>query len=184
MAVAGYGTALLYVLFRAPDLALTLILVETVSLVLLLLMFRRLPPLAEEARPRRQRIAHALLAGMMGVCAAALAYRAGAHQAADPAGAAHIELSLPEAKGRNVVNVILVDFRGVDTLGEIAVLAMAALSMVALLRDEGPAASPHDQAPASPHDQAPASPHDQAPASPHDQAPAASPGDSPRGGAS
>ncbi|MGK4002129.1 hydrogen gas-evolving membrane-bound hydrogenase subunit E [Sorangium sp. So ce1036] len=133
MAIAGYGTALLYVLFRAPDLALTQILVETASLLLLLLAFRRLPPLGEDRRPRARRLAHAAVALASAAGASALAWAAGVHAARDPAGAAQVALSLPEAGGRNVVNVILVDFRGADTLGEIAVLALAALGAAALL---------------------------------------------------
>ncbi|WP_437732067.1 hydrogen gas-evolving membrane-bound hydrogenase subunit E [Sorangium sp. So ce1335] len=132
MAIAGYGTALFYVLFRAPDLALTQILVETVSLLLLLLAFRQLPAPGGAGRPRGRRLAHGAVAIASAAGASALAWAAGVHPAPDPAGAAQIALAVPEAGGRNVVNVILVDFRGADTLGEIAVLAIAALGAAAL----------------------------------------------------
>lgn len=132
MAVAGYGLAVFYVLFRAPDLVLTQILVETISLVLLLLVFQRLPRLGPDERSRGRRAAHGLFAAALGLGMAFLAWAAGVHPAAHPAGAEQIALSLPEAKGRNVVNVILVDFRGADTLGEITVLAIAALGVVTL----------------------------------------------------
>ncbi|AUX42064.1 uncharacterized protein SOCE26_034910 [Sorangium cellulosum] len=134
LAVAGYGVAVFYILFRAPDLVLTQILVETVSLVLLLLVFRRLPRLRPDARPRRVRLAHAAVAGTVAALAAVLAWSTGVHPPRAPAGASQLALSLPEAHGRNAVNVILVDFRGADTLGEIAVLAVAALGATALLR--------------------------------------------------
>ncbi|WP_437875597.1 hydrogen gas-evolving membrane-bound hydrogenase subunit E [Sorangium sp. So ce513] len=132
MAIAGYGTALLYVLFRAPDLALTQILVETVSLLLLLLAFRHLPAPRGDDRPPARRRAHAAVALASAAGASALAWAAGVYPAPDPAGAAQIALAVPEAGGRNVVNVILVDLRGADTLGEIAVLAIAALGAAAL----------------------------------------------------
>jgi multicomponent K+:H+ antiporter subunit A len=134
MAVVGYGMAVYYVLFRAPDLALTQLLVETVSLILLLLIFRRMPPMLRDSRPPSQRVAHAAVAVVVGLGTGALAWMAGAHAARDPAGAEQLALSQPVAKGDNVVNVILVDFRGMDTLGEVAVLAIAALGAVALFR--------------------------------------------------
>lgn len=134
LAIVGYGTAVFYVLYRAPDLALTQILVETISLILLLLIFRRLPWLQDDLRPRGQRVVHGLVALLVGVGMGTLAWLAGNHTAVSPAGTAHLALSLPEAKGRNVVNVILVDFRGMDTLGEVVVLAIAALGAVALFR--------------------------------------------------
>ena len=132
MAVAGYGLAVFYVLFRAPDLVLTQILVETVSLILLLLVFQRLPRLGPDERSRGRRAAHGFLAAALGLGMAILAWASGIHPAGHPAGAEQLALSLPEAKGRNVVNVILVDFRGADTLGEITVLAIAAIGVVAL----------------------------------------------------
>ncbi|WP_438015718.1 hydrogen gas-evolving membrane-bound hydrogenase subunit E [Sorangium sp. So ce315] len=137
MAIAGYGTALFYVLFRAPDLALTQILVETVSLLLLLLAFRHLPAPRGDGRPPARRLAHAAVALASAAGASALAWAAGVYPAPDPAGAAQIALSVPAAGGRNVVNVILVDFRGADTLGEIAVLAIAALGAAALFWHRG-----------------------------------------------
>ena len=134
LAVVGYGMAVFYVLFRAPDLALTQLLVETVSLVLLLLVFRRLPRLGADLRAVPQKLAHAAVAGTVGLATAGLTWLAGSTWPADPAGARQLELSLPVAKGRNVVNVILVDFRGMDTFGEIAVLTIAAFGAVALFR--------------------------------------------------
>jgi hypothetical protein len=93
---------------------------------------QRLPRLGPDERSRGRRAAHGLFAAALGLGMAFLAWAAGVHPAADPAGTEQIALSLPEAKGRNVVNVILVDFRGMDTLGELTVLAIAALGVVAL----------------------------------------------------
>ncbi|WP_437947683.1 hydrogen gas-evolving membrane-bound hydrogenase subunit E [Sorangium sp. So ce296] len=139
LAVAGYGVAVFYILFRAPDLVLTQILVETVSLILLLLVFRRLPRPGADVRPRRARVAHAAVAGAVAALAAALAWSTGVNPPRAPAGAEQLALSLPEAHGRNAVNVILVDFRGADTLGEITVLAVAALGVAALRPRREPA---------------------------------------------
>ncbi|WP_437492085.1 hydrogen gas-evolving membrane-bound hydrogenase subunit E [Sorangium sp. So ce1014] len=139
MAVAGYGVAVFYILFRAPDLVLTQILVETVSLILLLLVFRRLPRPGPDVRPRSTRVAHAAVAGTVAALAAALAWSSGVQAPRAPAGAEQLALSLPEAHGRNAVNVILVDFRGADTLGEITVLAVAALGVAALRPRRAPA---------------------------------------------
>jgi multicomponent K+:H+ antiporter subunit A len=133
MAVIGYGMAVFYVIYRAPDLALTQLLVETVSLILLLLIFRRMPELGVDPRPGVQKLQHGLVALTVGLAMGALAWSAGAYDAVNRAGTHQLAMSYPEAKGRNVVNVILVDFRGVDTFGEIAVLAIAALGAAALL---------------------------------------------------
>jgi NADH:ubiquinone oxidoreductase subunit 5 (subunit L)/multisubunit Na+/H+ antiporter MnhA subunit len=132
MALAGYATALAYLFFRAPDLALTQVLVETISLVLLLLVVRRLPRLGNDERPIRKRLVHAAIAAIGGLGFGALAWIAGSTSPHDGAGAAQIAAA-KLAGGRNVVNVILVDLRAADTLGEITVLAIAALGARAIL---------------------------------------------------
>jgi multicomponent K+:H+ antiporter subunit A len=134
LALVGYGMAIYYVLFRAPDLALTQLLVESISLILLLLIFRRLPSLTSDRRAGGRKVIHAVTAVVVGTSMGWLAWAAGSHSAMSPAGAEQLELAYPVAQGRNVVNVILVDFRGVDTFGEIAVLAIAALGALALFR--------------------------------------------------
>jgi multicomponent K+:H+ antiporter subunit A len=134
LALVGFGMAVYYVLFRAPDLALTQLLVETISLILLLLVFRMLPKLTVDRRPAGTRLAHATVAVTVGAFMGAFAWAAGSYPAANRAGAEQLLLSLPVAEGRNVVNVILVDFRGIDTFGEAAVLLIAALGAIALFR--------------------------------------------------
>jgi len=133
MAVVGYGMAVFYVIYRAPDLALTQLLVETVSLILLLLIFRRMPELGVDPRPLGQKLSHGAVAGIVGLAMGAVTWSAGMYDALNRAGMQQLAMSYPEANGRNVVNVILVDFRGVDTFGEIAVLAIASLGAAALL---------------------------------------------------
>lgn len=132
--VSGYGVALIYAVFRAPDLALTQLLVESISLILLLLAFRRLPSLRPDPRAPSRRLAHAAIAAAVGLAMGVLAWTAGIAEAPGTAGREQLKLSVPAAEGRNVVNVILVDFRAADTLGEIVVLATAALGVMALIR--------------------------------------------------
>jgi multisubunit Na+/H+ antiporter MnhB subunit len=132
LSIIGYSVAFYYVLFRAPDLMLTQILVETISLILLLLVFRRLPKLQAERRSRGERVLHALLGLAVGACMTIFAWSAATFEPPARTGQAHLAISEPIAHGRNVVNVILVDFRGADTLGEVIVLVIAALGVVAM----------------------------------------------------
>jgi multicomponent Na+:H+ antiporter subunit A len=132
--VTGYGMAGLFVLQGAPDLALTQIIVETLTVVVFVLVLRRLP--AEFSAPtdravNRWRILVATVAALM---VFGFALVAGGARTATPISHEMIERALPDAHGRNVVNVILVDFRGFDTMGEITVLATAAIGSVALAR--------------------------------------------------
>jgi len=136
LVVGGIGlmVSMAFVFLSAPDLALTQLLVEMVSLALLLLGLHYLPPRSPpERRPlRRHRDIIVSIAAGLGV--AVLAYATMVRGPADPASAEMLLRSLPEAYGRNVVNVILVDFRGFDTFGEITVFGVAALIVHALLR--------------------------------------------------
>lgn len=88
---------------------------------------RRRPSATEEARPAW--VAMAVAAFVFAFSLAATAARR-----EDPVSNAYLERAYPEAEGRNVVNVVLVDFRGLDTLGEIAVLAVAAVGAIMLVR--------------------------------------------------
>jgi len=134
LGTVGYGLAVLFLLWGAPDLALTQLLIETVMLVVFLLVLRRLPegyvPSPEWA-PRALRVA---LAVAVGVSMAAFALMAGTARTERPVADEHLARAYPEAGGHNVVNVILVDFRGIDTLGEITVLAVAAVGVANLVR--------------------------------------------------
>ena len=132
LGVVGLVVALAFVRFSAPDLALTQLSVEVVTIVLLLLALYFLPQRAapEPAAARLWRDGGiALLAGGG---AAALAW-AVLTRPYDTIAGYFLENSVPGGGGKNVVNVILVDFRGYDTLGEITVLALAALGILAML---------------------------------------------------
>lgn len=133
LGATGYGIATLFVIYGAPDLGMTQILVETLTLILLVSVFRFLPTVGrEDSVRRRRRDAIIAISGGIAVSVVALAAvgTAPAASISDFFGAN----SKLEAQGTNVVNTILVDFRAMDTLGEIAVLAAAAIGVVALLR--------------------------------------------------
>jgi len=130
--IVGLVVSLAFLQFSAPDLALTQISVEVVTTILLLLAINLLPHTTPDEMPRREKLAAGGLAVMVGAGIAALAY-AVMTRSADTISGYHIENSKPGGGGTNVVNVILVDFRGYDTFGEIIVLSIAALTIYALL---------------------------------------------------
>ena len=133
LGAVGYGVAVLFVLQGGPDLALTQFLVETLTLVLFVLVLRRLP---SSFTPRRLKLSQATrlaIAASVGVVVTAAVLVTGQARSAPPASQAYLDRALPEGGGSNVVNVVLVDFRGFDTLGEITVLAVAALGIGSLV---------------------------------------------------
>ncbi|WP_415035469.1 monovalent cation/H+ antiporter subunit A [Azonexus sp.] len=142
---AGLATCLTFVWFSAPDLALTQLAVEIVTVILILLGLRWLPrgnpyfagPAPLRIRLRRSR--DALIATAGGASIAALAYAILSRPAPRQLADFFTGNAVPLGDGQNVVNVILVDFRGFDTFGEITVLAIVALSIYALLRRFRPA---------------------------------------------
>jgi len=144
---AGLVVCLTFVWFSAPDLALTQLLVEIVTTVLLLLGLRWLPkripfvwtlPGALAALPRRLRDLAIAVASGAGL--AAIAYAVMTRPLPDNTISRYfMEHAYPQGGGTNVVNVIIVDFRGFDTLGEIAVLGVVAITVYALLRRFRPA---------------------------------------------
>jgi multicomponent Na+:H+ antiporter subunit A len=136
LGVAGYGVALLYTLFSAPDLAMTQFLIETLSVVLLLRVLYRLPRFADHSS-RWILLRDGFVATAAGAQITALVLLA-ANTAFDPATSRFfVENSWTKAHGRNIVNVIIVDFRAFDTFGEITVLATAALGVYGLLHMRG-----------------------------------------------
>jgi len=138
---AGLATCLSFAWLSAPDLALTQLAVETVTVVLLLLGLRWLPPripprIVAKApwavQARRGRDAAVAVAGGAGL--AVLAYAVMTRPRGAGIASYFMQQALPLGGGNNVVNVILVDFRGFDTLGEITVLGIVAITVYALLR--------------------------------------------------
>lgn len=144
---AGLITCLTFVWLSAPDLALTQITVEVVTVVLILLGLRWLPRRIEmddrarrsTLRARSRRARDVMIAVVVGVGLASLSYAILTRPPVLGISPFFLEHALAQAGGRNVVNVILVDFRSFDTLGEITVVGIVALSVYALLRRFRPA---------------------------------------------
>ena len=129
----GYGTAMLFLLHGAPDLALTQFLVETATIAVFVLVLRRLPE-RFSARPlRRSRWIRRAIGVAVGVVIAGLALTAAGARRAPDISAAFPDLAVAQGYGRNVVNVTLVDIRAWDTMGELAVLVVAATGVASLV---------------------------------------------------
>ncbi|MFJ4145527.1 monovalent cation/H+ antiporter subunit A [Pseudomonas sp. NPDC089734] len=142
VSVCGLMTCITFVWFSAPDLALTQLVVEVVTTVLILLGLRWLPRRNEDVAPlestrfsaRTRRIRDLSLSVLVGAGMALLSYAMLTRQTPNAISSFYLSRALPEGGGTNVVNVMLVDFRGFDTFGEITVLAAVALTVFALLR--------------------------------------------------
>ncbi|MFN3649909.1 MAG: hydrogen gas-evolving membrane-bound hydrogenase subunit E [Armatimonadota bacterium] len=133
LGVVGYALAVLFVLFGAPDLAMAQFLVETLTVVLFVLVFHHLPPILPKS-PAGARVRDAMIALGAGLVMATLVIAALLQPVPHGPAQFYVAQSVPAAHGRNIVNVILVDFRALDTLGEITVLAVAGLGVYALLK--------------------------------------------------
>ncbi|WP_175412487.1 Na+/H+ antiporter subunit A [Streptomyces sp. TRM64462] len=130
----GYGVAVLFLLQGAPDLALTQFLIETMTLVLIVLVLRRMPARFTPGRTAaRVRLVRATAAAFVGAFFAALALVTTSVEHG-PAASAEQLRRLPETGAHNAVNAIIVDFRALDTMGEIAVLFVTAVGVVSLIR--------------------------------------------------
>jgi multicomponent Na+:H+ antiporter subunit A len=134
LGVAGYAMAGLFVLAGAPDLALTQATVETLATVVFVLVLRRLPERFERQSSPQRRATRIVIAGAVAATVFLFALVASGHRLIPPVSDEMVARAEPDGHGRNVVNVILVDFRGFDTLGEITVLAVASIGAVALAR--------------------------------------------------
>lgn len=132
----GYSVAMIFVAFGAPDLAITQLLVETLTVVMFSFVILKLPQIRSMTgwRERRWDI---LIAGLAGLAMTLVVWKAMHVQVHEPISPGLVERSAAEAFGRNVVNVILVDFRALDTMGEILVLSLACLGVTALLFRKG-----------------------------------------------
>ena len=130
--VIGLIVAFGFLYLSAPDLALTQIGVDVVTVILMLLALNVLPEQTPAARDRGRRLRDGVLATLAGFGAGAAAW-AMMTRDFESLSAYYLERSVPGGGGANVVNVILVDFRGFDTFGEIIVLGIAALAVFALL---------------------------------------------------
>ncbi|MEU6022028.1 Na+/H+ antiporter subunit A [Micromonospora sp. NPDC047134] len=131
--VTGYGTAMLFVLHGAPDLALTQFLVETVTIAVFVLVLRRLPRRFSVRPLWSSRWLRRTVGVIVGVTVAGLAVAAATARQARSISEDFAQLAVEQGHGRNVVNVTLVDIRAWDTLGELSVLVVAATGVASLV---------------------------------------------------
>ncbi|MFU8824209.1 putative monovalent cation/H+ antiporter subunit A [Yoonia sp.] len=134
LGVVGIGIAMIFILYSAPDVAITQLLVETLIVVLFAAAALRLPSLGAE--PLKKRWGDAAIAIGMGVTVTMILLMATTGPIDRSLSDFFEAASYPEAFGQNIVNVVLVDFRALDTFGEIAVVLVAAIGIFALLRSK------------------------------------------------
>lgn len=133
MGVIGYSVALIFILFGAPDVAITQFLIETLTVVLFVLVLHRLPRYQQISRGIRRWV-YGGIALLFGGLITFVLLLVTSFPLESDLKQYFAENSYLLGKGKNVVNVILVDFRALDTMGEITVLGIAALGIFALLR--------------------------------------------------
>lgn len=133
MGVAGYGISLIFMYYSAIDLAITQIIVETLTIVMFMAILQKLPRFAVLSS-RRTRLRDFLIALSFGSVMTILAIKAVNVNLNPTISGFFVENSYSRAFGENVVNVILVDFRALDTLGEVTVLTIAATGVYLLLK--------------------------------------------------
>ena len=133
LGVSGYGVALLYELQGAPDLALTQVLVETVTLVVFVLVLRRLPAYFSNRPLADSRWLRAGLGIAVGTLVSLVAVLALSSRVAAPVSEYFPQEAYDHGYGKNIVNVTLVDIRAWDTMGEISVLLVAATGVASLI---------------------------------------------------
>ncbi len=133
VSVTGLGMVVLFATSGAPDLALTQVLVETVTLIAFALVLRRIPARLGEHNGSVQPVARAVLAIAVGATMAVVAIVATGARTEPPISLDFPRLAYELGHGSNVVNVALVDLRGWDTMGELSVLILAATGVASLV---------------------------------------------------
>ena len=134
LGVSGYCVALIYLLFGAPDLGMTQFSIETLTVILVALIFVHLPETAYDLRSRVTRTTGLIISVLMGAVMTGLTLAILSVELPLEISKFYAAESYVTAHGHNIVNVILVDFRGFDTWGEITVLTVAGLGVYSLLR--------------------------------------------------
>jgi multicomponent Na+:H+ antiporter subunit A len=133
LGVVGYGVSLIYILYGAPDLAMTQFLIESLTVILFVLAFYHLPQFTHLSS-RSSRVRDISVAFFVGGLMTALVLSATGVLFYPSIADFFVENALSLGHGRNIVNVILVDFRAFDTMGEITVLGIAAIGVYVLLK--------------------------------------------------
>ncbi|MDC0434480.1 proton-conducting transporter membrane subunit [bacterium] len=146
LGIVGSGVAVLFLIFGAIDVAITQLMVETLFVVLIATVLVKLPrfPMGQQQHPGRGGVARdAVIAIAAGVIMTIITLGVSLAPLDLSVTQFFEENSLTKAYGRNIVNVILVDFRALDTLGEVAVVATAAMAVIALLKVRAHPQRPH-----------------------------------------
>ncbi|UBH09254.1 Na+/H+ antiporter subunit A [Macrococcus armenti] len=134
LSAIGYSIALLFVFFKAPDLALTQLSIETISTALFLMCFYHMPKKYRHAEEKKFKFTNVLIALSTGVIVSLIALVSYSNKHFTSISEYYIKNVYDLAAGKNMVNVILVDFRGFDTLFESSVLAIAGIGIYTLIR--------------------------------------------------
>ncbi|QHA92672.1 Na+/H+ antiporter subunit A [Bacillus sp. N1-1] len=134
LGIVGYGLSLLFVFFRAPDLALTQLIVETVTVALFLLCFYHLPNFDKKKESKGTNAINWVISISVGVLVTMVGIASHSTKLFEPISDYFLKNSYKLGGGDNVVNVILVDFRGLDTMLEILVLGLAALGIYTMIK--------------------------------------------------
>ncbi|KAJ0335547.1 hypothetical protein COL154_014409 [Colletotrichum chrysophilum] len=134
LGMQGFAVALLFMLFGAPDLSFTQFMVEALSVVILALVMTRLKPASADHRPTGEKLVDFCVALAGGTGFMLFLMRVTQGHFDNRLSEFFSTYSKPIAQGHNIVNVIIVDFRGTDTFGEIAVVLVTGLAILALIR--------------------------------------------------
>ena len=133
LSVIGYAICVLFVVYSAPDLAMTQFTIDTLTVVLFVLVLYRLPPFLK-FRSRKVMLRDAIISVVFGMLLSIICLRVLVEPARYNISDFYAKYAYTLGKGRNVVNVILVDFRGFDTMFEIVVLSVASIGVYSLLK--------------------------------------------------
>jgi len=131
--VVGFTMGIIFIIHSAPDLALTTFAIETLTVILFVLVLYKLPKFLKFSKTSAK-LRDIIIASSVGIFMTLMVLYITSIELTSEFKKYYTDTSVPGGKGRNVVNVILVDFRAIDTLGEITVLAIAALGVYALLK--------------------------------------------------
>lgn len=134
LGVVGYTVAMFFVIFNAPDLALTQLVIETISVALFLLCFYHLPKNSRKENRMRFQVPRFIISLAVGATVTLVAIAAQSQKMMTSISEYYKETVYSLAGGGNIVNVILVDYRGFDTLFEIAVLGIAGIGIFSMIK--------------------------------------------------
>ncbi|MEZ9708577.1 hydrogen gas-evolving membrane-bound hydrogenase subunit E [Vibrio breoganii] len=135
LGIVGFMTTLVFMLYSAPDVAKTLLLVETLIVIFVVLLIKHMPTIGSvKKHSHRRKALHMAIATVIGVSVTAILVGITSMPLDSTVSDFYANSSVPGGFGRNVVNVILVDFRAIDTLGEVVVVVVAGLGAVSLLK--------------------------------------------------